>query len=73
VAATIILAITRFDLYSPELEQAGLVRDGTLYVEATEDTDVLALMEDRVRHGSLAVLVCSDPTADTRLVMPAST
>jgi protein ImuA len=72
---TVIWAVTRFDLYSPGLEQAGLLPDRTVYVEAQEDKDVLAVMEDGLRHGSLAAVVGevrrADMTATRRLQLAA--
>ncbi|MDO6415373.1 protein ImuA [Sphingomonas sp. BIUV-7] len=61
---TVLWAVTRFDLYSPGLEQVGLLPDRTLYVEAKEDKDVLAVMEDGVRHGTLAAVVGEVRRAD---------
>lgn len=55
--ATVVWAVTRFDLYAPGLEQAGLPPSRIIHVEAREDHDVLALVEDAVRHGSLAAVV----------------
>ncbi|MDO6414623.1 protein ImuA [Sphingomonas sp. BIUV-7] len=71
----IVWAVTRFDLFSPGLEQVGLHPDRTLFVEAREDKDVLAVMEDSVRHGSLAAVVGevrrADMTATRRLQLAA--
>lgn len=71
----VVWAVTRFDLYGPGLEQVGLLPDRTLYVEAREDKDVLAVMEDSVRHGSLAAVVGevrrADMTATRRLQLAA--
>ncbi|MEJ7317026.1 hypothetical protein, partial [Staphylococcus epidermidis] len=50
-------ALTRFDLYAPGLEQAGLNPATLLFVEVREDKDVLAVMEDGLRHGGLAAVV----------------
>jgi protein ImuA len=75
VGGTVVWAVTRFDLYSPGLEQAGLLPDRTMYVEASEDKEVLAVMEDSLRHGSLAAVVGevrrADMTATRRLQLAA--
>ncbi len=42
----VLWALTRFDLYAPGLEQAGLDPTTLLFVEAKDDKDVLAVMED---------------------------
>ena len=42
----VLWALTRFDLYAPGLEQAGLDPATLLFVEAREDKEVLAVMED---------------------------
>lgn len=69
-------AVTRFDLYAPGLEQVGLGPDAALFVEAREDKDVLAVMEDALRHGSLAAVVGevrrADMTATRRLQLAAA-
>ena len=74
--ATIVWAVTRFDLYAPGLEQAGLPPSKMLHVEAREDHDVLALVEDAVRNGSLAAVVGevkrASMTATRRLQLAAS-
>lgn len=73
---TVIWAVTRFDLYSPGLEQVGLSPDRTLFIEAGEDKDVLAVMEDALRHGSQAAVVGevrrADMTATRRLQLAAA-
>jgi protein ImuA len=69
--ASVLWAVTRFDLYCPGLEQAGLAPANAVYVEAREDKDVLAVMEDALRHGSLAAVIGevrrADMTATRRL------
>jgi protein ImuA len=55
--ATILWAVTRFDLYAPGLEQAGLAPAKALFAEGRGDDEVLALMEDGLRHGALAAVV----------------
>ena len=69
-------AVTRFDLYAPGLEQVGLGPDRVLFVEAREDKDVLAVMEDALRHGALAAVIGevrrADMTATRRLQLAAA-
>jgi protein ImuA len=60
----VLWAVTRFDLYAPGLEQAGLDPATLLFVEAREDRDVLAVMEDGLRHGALAAVVGEVKRAD---------
>jgi len=71
----VVWAVTRFDLYSPGLEQVGLSPDRTLFVETGDDRDVLAVMEDSLRHGALAAVVGevrrADMTATRRLQLAA--
>ncbi|TPG16528.1 protein ImuA [Sphingomonas koreensis] len=72
----VLWAVTRFDLYAPGLEQAGLGPEAALFVEAREDRDVLAVMEDALRHGSVAAVVGevrrADMTATRRLQLAAA-
>lgn len=42
----VLWALTRFDLYAPGLEQAGLSPATLFFAEVREDKDVLAVMED---------------------------
>jgi protein ImuA len=60
----VLWALTRFDLYAPGLEQAGLDPATLLFVEAREDKEVLAVMEDGLRHGGLAAVVGEVKRAD---------
>lgn len=55
--APVLWAVTRFDLYAPGLEQAGLAPDDALFAQGRDDDEVLALMEDGLRHGALAAVV----------------
>lgn len=69
-------ALTRFDLYAPGLEQAGLGPDRVLYAQGRTDKELLALCEDALRDGSLACVVAevkaADQTATRRLQLAAS-
>ena len=74
--ASALWAVTRFDLYGPGLEQAGLAPANALFVESREDRDVLSVMEDALRQGSLAAVVGevrrADMTATRRLQLAAA-
>jgi protein ImuA len=73
----VLWAMTRFDLYAPGLEQAGLDPATLLFVEVREDKDVLSVMEDALRHGGLAAVVGevkrADMVASRRLQLAAMT
>lgn len=56
-AGTVLWAMRRTDLFSPGLAQAGLTPDRILYAECGRDEDVLAVMEEGLRHGGLAAVV----------------
>lgn len=60
----VLWALTRFDLYAPGLEQAGLDPATLLFVETRDDSQVLAVMEDALRHGGLAAVVGEVKRAD---------
>src|SRR5687768_4267998 len=51
---TVLWALARHDLFAPGLLQAGLPPDRLLYAECGCDEDVLAVMEEGLRHGGLA-------------------
>ncbi len=69
--------VSRFDLYAPGLEQAGLAPSRIIFAKVREDKEVLALMEDALRHGGLAAVVDevkrADMTAARRLQLAAGT
>ncbi len=69
-------ALTRFDLYAPGLEQAGLGPERILYAQGTNDRELLAMCEDALRDGALACVVAevkaTDQTATRRLQLAAS-
>ncbi|AMG75544.1 ImuA family protein [Sphingopyxis granuli] len=69
-------ALTRFDLYAPGLEQAGLSPEHILYAQGRSDRDLLAMCEDALRDGSLACVIAevkaADQTATRRLQLAAS-
>ena len=53
----VLWALTRRDLFAPALAQAGLGPDRILYAECRNDEEALAVMEEGIRHGSLAAVV----------------
>ncbi|HEX7931200.1 MAG TPA: protein ImuA, partial [Sphingomicrobium sp.] len=73
---TVLWSLTRFDLYAPGLEQAGLAPACLLYAQGRKDSDVLAIAEDGLRDGSLACVIAevkaADRTATRRLQLAAS-
>lgn len=54
---TVLWVVSRRDLFAPGLAQAGLSPERLLVAEAGRDTDVLAVMEEGLRHGALAAVV----------------
>ncbi|WP_232493063.1 ImuA family protein [Novosphingobium kaempferiae] len=73
---TVLWALSRFDLYAPGLEQAGLGPHKILYAQAKKDAEILALAEDALRDGSLACVIAevrsADQTATRRLQLAAA-
>ena len=55
--ATVLWALSRHDLFAPGLAQAGLAPGCVLYAECGRDEDVLAVMEEGLRHGGLAAVI----------------
>lgn len=53
----VLWVVTRRDLFAPGLAQAGLPPDRLLIAEAGRDADVLAVMEEGLRHGALTAVV----------------
>lgn len=54
---TVLWALARRDLFAPGLARAGLAPERVLYAECGRDEDVLAAMEEGLRHGGLAAVV----------------
>jgi protein ImuA len=54
---TVLWALGRRDLFAPGLAQAGLTPDRVIYAECRRDEEVLAVMEEGLRHGGLAAMV----------------
>lgn len=53
----VLWALARRDLFAPGLAQAGLPPDRLLYAECRDDTEVLAVLEEGLRHGGLAAVI----------------
>ena len=53
----VLWALARRDLFAPGLALAGLPPDRVLYAECGSNEDVLAVMEEGLRHGGLAMVV----------------
>jgi protein ImuA len=56
-SGTVLWALRRRDLFAPGLARAGLAPDRLLYAECGSNEDVLAVMEEGLRHGGLAAVV----------------
>ena len=54
---TVLWALSRRDLFAPGLAAAGLAPGRILYAECRRDEEVLAVMEEGLRHGGLAAVV----------------
>lgn len=54
---TVLWVLSRRDLFAPGLAQAGLAPDRLIYAECRRDDEVLAVMEEGLRHGGLAAMV----------------
>ncbi len=54
---TVLWALARRDLFAPGLASAGLTPERLLYAECRRDEEVLAVMEEGLRHGGLAAVV----------------
>lgn len=53
----VLWALARRDLFAPGLARVGLAPNRMLYAECGRDEDVLAVMEEGLRHGGLAAVV----------------
>ena len=60
----VLWALARRDLFAPGLAQAGLTPDRLFYAECRNDAEVLAVMEEGVRHGGLAAVIGEVGRAD---------
>ena len=63
-AGQVLWALSRRDLFAPGLAQAGLTPDRLLYAECRNDAEILAVVEEGVRHGSLAAVIGEVGRAD---------
>lgn len=57
IEGPILWCMTRADLFAPALAQAGLDPDRVIYVEAGDETALLACFEEGLRHGGLSGVV----------------
>lgn len=64
----VLWVVRRRDLFAPGLYQAGLSPERVLYAEAADDAEVLALMEEGLRHRALGAVI-----GETRRAAMAST
>ena len=53
----VLWVVRRRDLFAPGLYQAGLAPERLIYAEATDDAELLALMEEGLRHRGLGAVV----------------
>src|SRR5205085_5280115 len=53
----VLWAVARRDLFAPGLASAGLMPDRILFAQCRDDAETLAVMEESVRHGSLAAVL----------------
>jgi protein ImuA len=60
----ILWAVARRDLFAPGLAQAGLTPERLLCAQCGDDAETLAVMEEGVRHGSLAAVLGEAGRAD---------
>ena len=54
---SVLWVVRSHDLFPPGLYQAGLPPERVLYAEARSDAELLALMEEGVRHGGLGAVI----------------
>jgi len=75
-SAPVLWALGRSDLYAPGLEQAGLPPERLLFAQARDDRELMAVMEDALRHGGLAAVIGEarrlDMTSSRRLQLAAA-
>ena len=71
----VLWVIRRRDLFAPGLSQAGLDHKRLIYAEAADDAELLAVMEEGLRHRGLGAVIGevrrADMTATRRLQLAA--
>lgn len=71
----VLWVVRRRDLFAPGLSQAGLDHKRLLYAEAQDDAELLAVMEEGLRHRGLGAVIGeakrADMTATRRLQLAA--
>jgi protein ImuA len=71
----VLWVVRRRDLFAPGLSQVGLAAKRILYAEAADDAELLAVMEEGIRHRGLGAVVgearVADMTATRRLQLAA--
>lgn len=60
----VLWVVRRRDLFAPGLAQAGLEAKRLLYAEAADDAELLALMEEGLRHRGLGAVIGEAKRAD---------
>lgn len=56
-SGTMLWVLTQPDLFAPGLAQSGLPPERVMFAECRSDEEVLAVMEEGLRHGGLAAVV----------------
>lgn len=56
-AGPVLWIVRRRDLFAPGLYQAGLAPERLIHAEARDDAELLAMMEDALRHGGLGAVI----------------
>ncbi|WNO52431.1 ImuA family protein [Stakelama saccharophila] len=56
-AGSVLWIVRRRDLFAPGLYQAGLAPERLIHAEARDDAELLAIMEDALRHRGLGAVV----------------
>jgi protein ImuA len=71
----VLWVVRRRDLFAPGLSQVGLAAKRLLYAEASNDAELLAIMEEGIRHRGLGAVIGevahADMTATRRLQLAA--
>ncbi len=71
----VLWVVRRHDLFAPGLAQAGLAAKRLIYAEARDDAELLAIMEEGLRHRGLGAVIGearrADMTATRRLQLAA--